>query len=496
MDEKIGRNDPCYCGSGKKYKKCCIENEAVSLSRSTSVIDFAWASLRKTEGEVIDGHLMPYLQNDLPEELIDLALVDFDPAGIFEGLETEERRATYEQFFIPWLLFNWLPFEDFGVFPFNPDLTIAQNYILFHPNRLNSAQRRFIEAMTKTHYSFYSVQEIEMEKSITLKDILLGTDHVVKEKKGTLFIRKGTIVFARILTIDSQSIFIGLAPFALPPQYYNSILDFKNWLIVENNDKPLDPLALQGFSQDDLVHYFFELIKDYNNRQAPILYNTDGDPIVFTKSYFTLCLPLKEISEKLLPMTLSKNIDEFLCDAKLNRNGEIKKITLPWLKKGNKANKNWENTILGNISIEKNRLILETNSKKRSEKGKQLLYKYLGENIIFEKELIETAKQKLKSQSTNALSYDIDKEQEKLLAVPEIQEQLKQMAKDHWESWFDTKIPALRNQTPREAAKTKEGRERLEALLLEYEYHDAALKNKLDILKADISYLKRELGLL
>ena len=21
--EKVGRNDPCPCGSGKKYKKCC-----------------------------------------------------------------------------------------------------------------------------------------------------------------------------------------------------------------------------------------------------------------------------------------------------------------------------------------------------------------------------------------------------------------------------------------------------------------------------------------
>ena len=21
--DKIGRNDPCFCGSGKKYKKCC-----------------------------------------------------------------------------------------------------------------------------------------------------------------------------------------------------------------------------------------------------------------------------------------------------------------------------------------------------------------------------------------------------------------------------------------------------------------------------------------
>ena len=25
---KIGRNDPCPCGSGKKYKKCCLEVDA------------------------------------------------------------------------------------------------------------------------------------------------------------------------------------------------------------------------------------------------------------------------------------------------------------------------------------------------------------------------------------------------------------------------------------------------------------------------------------
>lgn len=26
-EQKIGRNDPCICGSGKKYKKCCGRNE-------------------------------------------------------------------------------------------------------------------------------------------------------------------------------------------------------------------------------------------------------------------------------------------------------------------------------------------------------------------------------------------------------------------------------------------------------------------------------------
>ena len=26
-DKKLGRNDPCPCGSGLKYKKCCGKNE-------------------------------------------------------------------------------------------------------------------------------------------------------------------------------------------------------------------------------------------------------------------------------------------------------------------------------------------------------------------------------------------------------------------------------------------------------------------------------------
>ncbi|MGL4819934.1 MAG: SEC-C metal-binding domain-containing protein, partial [Bacilli bacterium] len=25
----IGRNDRCHCGSGKKYKKCCMAKESV-----------------------------------------------------------------------------------------------------------------------------------------------------------------------------------------------------------------------------------------------------------------------------------------------------------------------------------------------------------------------------------------------------------------------------------------------------------------------------------
>lgn len=27
MIEKVGRNDPCPCGSGKKYKNCCLQKD-------------------------------------------------------------------------------------------------------------------------------------------------------------------------------------------------------------------------------------------------------------------------------------------------------------------------------------------------------------------------------------------------------------------------------------------------------------------------------------
>jgi len=32
----VGRNDPCVCGSGKKYKKCCEQNQAVSIEEVRS----------------------------------------------------------------------------------------------------------------------------------------------------------------------------------------------------------------------------------------------------------------------------------------------------------------------------------------------------------------------------------------------------------------------------------------------------------------------------
>lgn len=45
---KTGRNDPCPCGSGKKYKRCCLEKDeaAASAAREAAGASAAASPLR------------------------------------------------------------------------------------------------------------------------------------------------------------------------------------------------------------------------------------------------------------------------------------------------------------------------------------------------------------------------------------------------------------------------------------------------------------------
>jgi hypothetical protein len=61
---KIGRNDPCYCGSGKKYKKChlAIDRDA----NADSDLSIALEQLRAKQAEIAEreynGYYLPHIQ--------------------------------------------------------------------------------------------------------------------------------------------------------------------------------------------------------------------------------------------------------------------------------------------------------------------------------------------------------------------------------------------------------------------------------------------------
>ena len=56
---------------------------------------------------------------------------------------------------------------------------------------------------------------------------------------------------------------------------------------------------------------------------------------------------------------------------------------------------------------------------------------------------------------------------DELMQIPEVRKQVEDMLMAHWEDWVDHEIPALGGKTPREAVKTPDGRESVEALLLD-----------------------------
>ena len=67
----IGRNDPCICGSGKKYKKCCLGKENKGLDIKANVVKEQNQFISKDKKEI----KQPFFEDDidnLSNSVIDL----------------------------------------------------------------------------------------------------------------------------------------------------------------------------------------------------------------------------------------------------------------------------------------------------------------------------------------------------------------------------------------------------------------------------------------
>ena len=353
-----------------------------------------------------------------------------------------------ENMFLPWFLFNWIPLIKDDV----SSKKIALQYLDKKGYTLSSYQRDFIEEICQSPYSFYAVLDVILDQQIRLKDIFLQTEHVVKEKSGTHYLKRGDIVFARVLKLEDQEITVGMAPYSVHSKYHLDLIDLRRTLENENKIKSLTPSLLEQYDEE-LRLLFFHLILEHHNSSSPSLQNTDGDPLQFCKVYFDLKIDPQEAFKKLMPLTLSHDPNEFLSKAKKDKEGNFQRIEFSWIKYGNKQFKEWKNTILGHITIHKNHLRIEVNSEKRGKKIQRLIKKYLKNDAVYQNTLIESAYQKAKS--SQEMSSNHKKELEDFKSLPEVQKHLHQYLK----SWIEIPLPALKGKTPREALRTKDSHE-------------------------------------
>jgi hypothetical protein len=183
---KIGRNDPCPCGSGKKYKKCCQDKSGQALSQLATM-----NMLTDELHQFVDKHYMKLLEPARREFWWDI-----DSEGELRGLTKE----IAERCFYEWLVFDFEAYEN---------QTFIDLLIHRKPN-LTPEELKVLSIMRSSAVSLYEVEEIFQDKGILLKDLLLDGLYEIDDAKLSTQIRKGTMLAVRLLHLDEKYVIVGV----------------------------------------------------------------------------------------------------------------------------------------------------------------------------------------------------------------------------------------------------------------------------------------------
>ena len=219
----------------------------------------------------------------------------------------------------------------------------------------------------------------------------------------------------------------------------------------------------------DAIRLTYLTIRDGLNR-PPQLANTDGDPLVFHTLKFRVESP-EGAFEALAPLAFGQPKEELLEDAKFDKDGKLRSVVFDWRKKGNAKIPSWDNTILGNIKISGRSLVAEVNSENRAIRFRAEVEKRLGASAVHQSTIAQTADEmlaKAPGRATAQAKKD-DEFVEALLRDPEARSRIQETIQKQVEDWVHQKIPALGGRTPMQAVGDPDGKEIVEALLLDWE---------------------------
>jgi hypothetical protein len=270
------------------------------------------------------------------------------------------------------------------------------------------------------------------------------------------------------------------------------LVDVRKGLQKRLKTKKLTDAQVSEFDIE-LREVYFELLEPILHPQMPKLCNADGDPLVLQTLHFEITSPAHAFAE-LKSLTEGIMSEEDLRSSAKLEDGEVYEAEIPWFKKPKSKAKLGSNTVLGRIRIIGKKLKIEVNSDKRAKTIKKKIETALGVQVKFVTTVIESVEGNI-ARAPNQARPDPSAIPLGQMS-PEALEALKKMANDHWTKWFDDKIPALNGMTPKHAAKTKEGRELLEALLNSYEKRSGHDTNPAtNLFQPDIQALRNKLGL-
>lgn len=245
------RNDPCFCGSGKKYKKCHLLIEE-SAARPSPVHD---------------------LDRKVSEAILKFGASRFGKS--FERLITELPGALpfeeIEAFAVPFLLYE----AGIGGRP------LAAVFLEERASRLPERDRRWVERQLASWLTIWEITAVDPGRSLSLLDRLTGQRREVIEVSASRSLTPLDHILARVTDFEDASVLCGMYPRSLPRHAVEEVIAAAPQ--VESIEE------LRNYENASLLVRRWEQAAnrlDMKRRMPPELRNNDGDPFVQVIDHF------------------------------------------------------------------------------------------------------------------------------------------------------------------------------------------------------------------
>lgn len=417
-------NEACPCGSGKKYRRCCLRKEAEETTRYTAqdrmnalgLMEAFWAGPGWREERRLS------LDEFWSEP-------DAEPAA-------EISRDLVQVSFEAW---RWYFMCDYEL---ASGQQVIDAFLDAAPN-VPIGVRAYLHRARASVMRLYEVTEVWPGQGLTLREVVTGEQVPVVEKQASMEIRRWDMIAARVIGGGDGDL----------------VLDGPVLPIRQDAQEPVVAQlreGLEGLEGAELTARYREYCPALHQvwiepAKLPTLVNYDGDPLVIHRLKFSV-----HDAEK-----VARAFDGARA---LDREDEAE---TRWIWSG-KGKQRKEAVTLGGMSIDaRGDLELVTNSAERAKRGRRMVERLAGAAIAYRTMVIEDPAAMMNAPNANAVEGDPP--------TPELQNLLIVAAEDklaeHYEAWVDESVPRLEHESPRTAARNTELRPRVVKMLKELEAH-------------------------
>ncbi len=442
---KVGRNDPCPCGSGRKYKKCHL------------------AADRQVASPPPQPETLHDLDRALVEEMTDFAFSRFG-RGWRQGSATFADFEAAIQLAAIWYVYHH---EVEGK-------PMVAWFLAEQGQYLPRAKRRWLEAQQETWLSVWEVTEVEAGVGMTLRDLLSDETRDVCEVRASQTLVVRDAILARIVDHDGASHICGLHPRALGPPGAAGVVRRARGRLRRKRAVPVERLSTEAIGRY-LIRRWEEAVAECDAASSvpAALANTDGDPFLLTRDHFDVVSGAQSTVESKLAAL-----------AGVEPPDDDGTLVYHFMRIGNAMHKSWDNTLIGEARFFDRELLVETNSRERADTLRERIEAACGNHIHHRLRELEDPL------SSQAARPDPDHDPEP--PTSEMQQLMLEFKQRHYASWTDEPIPALGDQTPREACTTADGCNAVDVLLKDMENLEQGTAPGE---RFDFSGLRQELGL-